>query len=154
MATGDLAELDASGQLRILGRKKNLLISSLGRNIHPEWVEAELLKNALLQQAVVFGDAKPYCVALLYCQDSSISDAQLQQWVETVNQSLPDYARLQHFHRLTQPLSEANGCLTANQRPKRNVIASQYAAELAALYPANCGQIHFPAMPMGTVISC
>ncbi len=136
VATGDLAELDANGQLRILGRKKNLLISSFGRNIHPEWVEAELLKNALLQQAVVFGDAKPYCVALLYCQDSSISDAQLQQWVETVNQSLPDYARLQHFHRLTQPLSEANGCLTANQRPKRNVIASQYAAELAALYPA------------------
>lgn len=136
VATGDLAELDASGQLRILGRKKNLLISSFGRNIHPEWVEAELLKNTLLQQAVVFGDAKPYCVALLYCQDSSISDAQLQQWVETVNLSLPDYARVQHFHRLTQPLSAANGCLTANQRPKREVIASRYAAELAALYPA------------------
>lgn len=136
VATGDLAELDSNGQLRILGRKKNLLISSFGRNIHPEWVEAELLKNTLLQQAVVFGDAKPYCVALLYCQDSSISDAQLQQWVETVNLSLPDYARLQRFHRLTQPLSAANGCLTANQRPKREVIASRYAAELAALYPA------------------
>jgi len=136
VATGDLAELDAKGELRILGRKKNLLISSFGRNIHPEWVEAELLKNALLQQAVVFGDAQPYCVALLYCQDNNISDQQIEQWLAAVNRSLPDYARLQQFHRLTQPLTAANGCLTTNQRPKRDVIANQYAAELAAMYPA------------------
>ena len=135
VATGDLAELDPQGNLHILGRKKNLLISSLGRNIHPEWVESELLKNGLLQQVVVFGDAKPYCVALLYCQDAAVTTAQLQAWLSQVNRSLPDYAQVQQFYRLSQPLSEASGTLTANQRPKRAEIARLFAAQLAAMYP-------------------
>ena len=129
-----LAELDAKGQLRILGRKKNLLISSFGRNIHPEWVEAELLKNGLLQQAVLVGDARPYCSALVYCKEPAISTSQIESWLAQVNQTLPDYARVQRFYRLHAPLSEANGTLTANQRPKRAQIAELYQAEIAALY--------------------
>ncbi len=135
VATGDLAALDPQGNLHILGRKKNLLISSFGRNIHPEWVESELLKNGLLQQVVVFGDAKPYCVALVFCQDGAVTTAQLQTWISQVNQSLPDYAQVQQFYRLSQPLSEASGTLTANQRPKRAEIARVFAAQLVAMYP-------------------
>lgn len=134
VATGDLASLDAKGNLLINGRKKNLLISSLGRNIHPEWVEAELLKNGLVQQAVLFGDAKAYCTALLYCQNPAVSEEQLQSWVNIVNLSLPDYARVQKFHRLPKPLSEAEGTLTANQRPKRAAIATCYQAQINAMY--------------------
>jgi acyl-CoA synthetase (AMP-forming)/AMP-acid ligase II len=134
VATGDLAMQLPDGRLQIKGRKKNLLISSLGRNIHPEWVEAELLKNGLLQQAVLVGDARPYCSALVYCKEPAVSNTQIESWLAHVNHSLPDYARVQRFYRLSAPLSEAKGTLTANQRPKRTQIAELYQAEIAALY--------------------
>ncbi|MCT6699728.1 AMP-binding protein [Rheinheimera sp. 4Y26] len=134
VATGDLALMLSDGRLQIKGRKKNLLISSLGRNINPEWVEAELLKNGLLQQAVLVGDARPYCSALLYCANPAINNSQIKNWLAQVNETLPDYARVQRFYRLSTPLSETNGTLTANQRPKRSQIAELYQAQIAALY--------------------
>ena len=148
VATGDLASLDNEGNLTILGRKKNLLISSLGRNIHPEWVEAELLKNGLIQQAVLFGDAKPYCTALVYCHNPAVSQEQVQSWVDSVNASLPDYARVQKIHLLQKPLSEAEGTLTANQRPKRVAIAAHYAAEIHAMYQSGAGTTCVEAAPV------
>jgi len=134
VATGDLGRLTVEGDLLIWGRKKNLLISSLGRNINPEWVEAELQKTGLIQQAVVFGDSQPFCVAVLYTANAAVSDEQLASYVQSVNQQLPDYARAEKYLRLTTPLSEAQGTLTANGRPKRDAIASLYAAELRNLY--------------------
>ncbi len=142
VATGDLGSLTTEGTLLIWGRKKNLLILSSGRNVNPEWVEAELTKTGLVQQAVLFGDAKPYCVALLYCANPAFTGAQLAAFVRSINQQLPDYARAEHFIRLTAPLSEAQGTLTANGRPKREVIAAVYASEISALYP--------PAEPSAT----
>lgn len=134
VATGDLGSLTADGNLLIWGRKKNLLISSLGRNINPEWVEAELQKTGLVQQAVLFGDSQPFCVALLYCANPAVSDADLTAYVQSVNQQLPDYARAEKYLRLVEPFSEAQGTLTANGRPKRDAIANLYAAELAKLF--------------------
>ena len=66
MATGDLGYIDYDGFVFIEGRLGNRLISSFGRNISPEWVESELLAGPLLAQAVVVGDAKPYCAALVH----------------------------------------------------------------------------------------
>jgi long-chain acyl-CoA synthetase len=136
VATGDLGSISADGNLLIWGRKKNLLILSSGRNVNPEWVEAELTKTGLVQQAVLSGDAKPYCVALLYCANPAVSDAQLAAFVSSINQQLPDYARAEQFVRLTAPLSEAQGTFTGNGRPKREAIAALYADDIAALYPA------------------
>ncbi len=133
VATGDLGQWSADGDLQILGRRKNLLISSFGRNISPEWVETELLKSGLVRQAVLFGDARPYCVALLYAP-ALVSDAQLDHFVASINQQLPDYARVGRYARLSAPLSEAAGTYTSNGRPKRAEIARQYQALLAALY--------------------
>ena len=136
VATGDLGSISEDGYLTVWGRKKNLLILSSGRNVNPEWVEAELVKTGLVQQAVLFGDAKPYCVALLYCANPAISDAQLAAFVSSANQLLPDYARAERFIRLAVPLSEQQNTYTANGRPKRAQIAALYATELASLYPA------------------
>jgi long-chain acyl-CoA synthetase len=136
VATGDLGSISAEGNLLIWGRKKNLLILSSGRNVNPEWVEAELTKTGLVQQAVLTGDAKPYCVALLYCANPAVTDEQLLAFVSSINQQLPDYARAEQFVRLTVPLAEAQGTLTGNGRPKREAIAALYADDIAALYPA------------------
>ena len=132
--TGDLGALDADGYLHLDGRRKNLLISSYGRNISPEWVESEMLRGDLLREAVVLGDARPYCVALLSPRDEGVDDARIQAWIEEVNTGLPDYARVQRWRRLTRPLAGEADLLTANGRPRREAIQIRYAKDIETLY--------------------
>ena len=134
--TGDLGELDAQGRLRILGRRKNLLISSLGRNISPEWPEALLTQSGLIRQAVLVGDAQPYCAALLYLADPK-AVAQLPAYLNGVNLQLPDYAQIKAYLLLTQPLSVADGTLTANGRPRRAEVVKKYQREINDLFVSN-----------------
>lgn len=131
--TGDLAQWTEHGQLRILGRRKNVLINSFGRNICPEWVEAALTDSGVISQAMLLGDAKPFCTALIYAANT-ISQQQLAETVALVNQQLPDYARVIAYHRLVQPFSAELGNLTDNGRLRRSQIACQFETEIAALY--------------------
>jgi len=133
--TGDLGKLDDRGFLHIHGRRKNLLISSYGRNINPEWVESELLNQPLLSECVVLGDDRPYCVALLTPRRPDTSDAQIQKHIDQVNANLPDYARIRRWHRLSRSLNSQTGLLTANGRPQRDAIAHKYSSLLTTLYP-------------------
>ena len=133
--TGDLGHLDENGYLIISGRKKNLLISSFGRNINPEWVESELLADSAISECIVFGDARPYCIALLSPHDSEISDKSLQQLIDNTNARLPDYARVKKWLRLPQPLRTQQDLITENGHPKREVIATTYAHFINSLYP-------------------
>jgi long-subunit acyl-CoA synthetase (AMP-forming) len=132
--TGDLGYLDEQGFLHVQGRSKNLLISSFGRNISPEWVESELSAEGLFSDLVVFGDAQPYCVALLSPRDPTLGDDDLQRAVERRNARLPDYARVLNWYRLPQPLAAAGDLLTDNGRPKRAAIEARYAEAIKTLY--------------------
>ena len=130
VSTGDQGTM-SEGFLAINGRLKNLLITSFGRNVSPEWVESELLATPLLTQVQVFGDARPYLVALLAAPEQ-ISDAAIDGWINVVNQSLPDYARILRWQRLAesefQPFMTANGRLQRQrlQRAKRGLIEQMY----------------------------
>ncbi|HUH37559.1 MAG TPA: AMP-binding protein [Spongiibacteraceae bacterium] len=133
--TGDLGRLDGD-ILTVTGRRKNLLVSAYGRNISPEWLEAEMVAGTAVGECVVFGDAMPYCVALLSPRDPALTDAAIDDWVSAVNHTLPDYARIQRWHRLQRPLAESEGLLTDNGRPRRESIQRRYHRELMALYDA------------------
>lgn len=133
LRTGDLGRVDAEGFLHVDGRRKNLMISTYGRNISPEWVESELLKGPLLAQAVVFGDALPYCVALVLPRLAA-PDSEIQEWIDEVNGGLPDYARVARWHRLTQGLSGDPELWSDNGRPRREAIARRYGQQIAELY--------------------
>lgn len=134
IATGDLGGIDEEGFLFIEGRSKNLLISSFGRNISPEWVESELLADGLLADCVVFGDARPHCVALLSPRDPALPDVALQTAIDRRNARLPDYARVRAWLRLPQPLASTRDLLTENGRPRRQAILAHYGDRIAALY--------------------
>ncbi|MFV8783994.1 AMP-binding protein [Microbulbifer sp. SA54] len=133
LATGDLGEVDAAGFVHITGRSKNILISAYGRNISPEWIESEVLQSPLVLQCVVVGDAQPYCSALIFPMPGS-APAQIDQWLGELNRSLPDYARVQRWAPLPRPLGFAEGLLTANGRPRRERIATQFGDLIHALY--------------------
>jgi len=128
-STGDLGYLDDDGYLYINGRRKNILISSYGRNISPEWVESEL--NALpgVLCSIVLGDGQPHCSALIYVQpgtDASRLSGQIQQ----LNQSLPDYARIQNWDELERPFSAQKSEITPDGRLRRDVIAKNFKAAI------------------------
>ncbi len=141
LATGDLGHQDANGYLYFNGRRKNLLVSSFGRNISPEWVETQLAASACIAQSIVFGDSRPYCVALVQPRHPRISDGEIDASIATINAALPDYARVQRWARLSEPLARGSGLetdlLTSNGRPRRAQIAQRFAATLEALYSAS-----------------
>lgn len=130
LASGDIGEFDDEGFLYIKGRKKHQFVTSYGRNVNPEWVEAELTQGGVIAQAFVHGEALPYNAALLWPHDPSCSDQALADAVAKANTALPDYARVHHWLRLPQPFTPANGLLTANGRPRRDAILEQYHAAL------------------------
>lgn len=122
LATGDLGEMDREGYLKITGRKKNMFVSSFGRNISPEWIESEILLEPMVMQCVVVGDERPYCCALIFPRPGTESE-QVDHWLATVNRRMPDYAQVRRWAVLPAPLSFDDGLLTANGRPRRDLIA-------------------------------
>jgi long-chain acyl-CoA synthetase len=109
-------------------------VSSFGRNITPEWPEAALLSTGLFRHCVVFGDARPHCIALLEPLRCDTAHADIAAAVAAANRQLPDYARIARWTCVEQPLSAEPGLLTSNGRPRRDAIAERYRAQLEALY--------------------
>jgi long-chain acyl-CoA synthetase len=134
IATGDIGTQDADGFVHLYGRRSNVLISSFGRNISPEWVESEFLQCSVISQCIVLGDDRPYCTALIATSDESISDARIQMQFEEVNTTLPDYARVHRWHRLPAELGYGDGLFTENGQPKRTVIEEHFSQIINALY--------------------
>jgi len=132
LPTGDLGHWD-DGFLVLHGRKKHQFVTAFGRNVNPEWVEAELVQQLPIAQAWLHGEALPANVAVLVPRRGEIGDAQLQAAVDQVNAGLPDYARVHHWLRAEQPFAEANGLATANGRLRRAALFQHYRSAIDAL---------------------
>ncbi|MFJ4453834.1 AMP-binding protein [Pseudomonas sp. NPDC089392] len=125
-ATGDLGYFDDDGYLYLNGRKKHQFITSFGRNVNPEWVEAELTQSGVIAQAFVHGEGLPRNLALLWPLDPVACDEVIEQAVQHSNATLPDYARVHAWRRLPGPLTSGEHTLTANGRPRREAILQRY----------------------------
>ena len=124
LATGDLGAWDSQGYLTILGRKKSTLVTALGRNVNPEWIEAELLARPGVLQAFVYGDEQQGIRALLFAPGLQSPEA-LAALLAQCNAQLPGYARLEGATVIDTPFSHQQGELTSNGRLRRHVIARQ-----------------------------
>lgn len=121
--TGDLGEWDAEGNLCIAGRRKNIIVTSFGRNVDPEWLEALLSLQPDIAQAAILGAEQLPITALLFSSESTESIAGC---VAAVNKQLPDYAQIKRFFRVPEPFSQANQQLTGTGRLRRQQIANDY----------------------------
>ncbi|KGJ94021.1 AMP-binding protein [Colwellia psychrerythraea] len=130
--TGDLGYIDEDGYIFVSGRKNNKIISSFGRNISPEWVEASLSSAPVIAQIAVFGEARPSLSAVVFstCQDT----VQIEAAIKECNEFLPDYAQVQQWILAEQPFTPNNNLLTHNGRLKRLNIAKLYQEKLDDIY--------------------
>jgi pyrroloquinoline quinone (PQQ) biosynthesis protein C len=118
--TGDIGRIDEQGRLWISGRKSNLIVTSFGRNVSPEWVEAALVQQPDIAQAMVFGDGRPAPQALLV---PAHPHADLAVAVAAANAALPAYAQVSAWREVA-PFTPMNGLLTGNGRLRRDAIAA------------------------------
>ncbi len=132
--SGDLGRIDEEGYLHIEGRKKNVLITSFGRNVSPEWVETVLRSSPHIREAVVFGNAEPQLSAVIWPMNTSLSTDEtasvIANAVELANAQLPDYARIAKQVVADVPFTVQSGMSTANGRPQRQTIFKTYAKPL------------------------
>jgi len=131
-ATGDLGHLNIAGFLQLSGRRKHLIITAYGRNVAPEWVEAALLAQPEIAQAVVTGETRPWLAALLV-PAQGVEPDDMDVAVARANATLPGYARVGDWLACA-PFTVANGMATGNGRAVRGAIQQQHAAALESLY--------------------
>ena len=129
-ATGDLGRFDRDGRLRVVGRKRNVFITSMGRNLSPEWLEAELTADGPVRDAVVFGDGLAAPVAVLTADAAAA--ASVGPWVEAVNRRLPGHARIARWVLADDVFTAASALCTPNGRPIRTAIWARYGDALRA----------------------
>ncbi|MGM0429233.1 MAG: AMP-binding protein [Pseudomonadota bacterium] len=127
--TGDLGQFDEDGRLIILGRRKHIIVNAYGRNIDPEWLEAELSSQQAIRQAAVFGDEETPLTALM-ALTTPLTPEQVSSVIYQVNQQLPDYARIQRYVVLKEPFTVSNGLLTGTGRLRRLAIKDAYQVEI------------------------
>lgn len=131
--TGDMGYLDAENFLHLTGRKKSIFITSFGRNVAPEWVERELVLHPAIAQTAVFGESRPFNVAVIVPR-AGFSHEDIEAAIDLTNHSLPDYARISAWVAAFEPFSLNNGQLTGNGRLKREVIKKAYNSSIEQFY--------------------
>jgi long-chain acyl-CoA synthetase len=156
--TGDIGTLDGDGFLTIVDRKKDLIVTTGGDKIAPQRIEVLLDTIPLVAQAYVYGDRKPYPVALLtlewpgvrrWVEERRLHESDigkltqspelrtyLDEQVAQVNAKLQNFERVRSYAILTEDFTLENGLLTPTQKVRRKEIAERYRAQLAQLYEA------------------
>ena len=138
LATGDVGHLDENGRIIITDRKKDLIVNDKGDNVSPQRVEGMLTLQPEIAQAMVYGDRKPYLVALLVPEHEFSKAPDLRQRlskaVDLVNKDLSVIERVRRFIVADEPFTTDNEQLTPSLKIRRHVIRQKYGEKLDALY--------------------
>ena len=156
LQSGDLGHFDVDGYLYVSGRKKDLLITSGGKNISPANLEAELMDLPLVEHGIVCGDGRHFLTALLTLKPDALETflqahgvqgldmavacrhpmvlAELQKGIDDINRHQARVAWIRKFTVLPEPLSIDTGALTATMKIKRKVVLERHREAVEAMY--------------------
>ena len=154
--TGDIARIDEEGFVYIVDRKKELIVTAGGKNIAPQPIENELKLDKYISSAIVFGDRKPYLVAVItpnvetlidYARGENISYIDIEELVhntkikelyasriKALNKNYPPYKTIKYFAVVANDFSIEGGELTPTLKLKRKVILEKYKDIIEDLY--------------------
>lgn len=134
--TGDLAKVTKDNHLVIHGRKKELIVTSYGKNIHPTKIEAMLKEIQGVDEAMVVGDGKPFCGAFLWVSKEDKQDyiKTIEKSIIEVNKRLSHPEQLKRWAVLINDLSIEKGDLTASLKLKRWDVIKRREDVVNALY--------------------
>ena len=133
--TGDIGVFE-NGYLKITDRKKDILITPGGDNISPVKIENELTNSKLIDQSIVYGDNKPYLVALLVLSEEHINTSyeEIEKEITKINQKLSKIENIKKFFTIKEKFSIENGMLTPTLKFKRYKIVTKYKKQFEKLY--------------------
>ncbi len=133
--TGDIGVFE-NGYLKITDRKKDILITPGGDNISPVKIENELTNSKLIDQSIVYGDNKPYLVALLVLSEEHINTSyeEIEKEITKINQKLSKIENIKKFFTINEKFSIENGMLTPTLKLKRYKIVTKYKKQFEKLY--------------------
>ncbi|GAA5069234.1 long-chain acyl-CoA synthetase [Thermocatellispora tengchongensis] len=138
--TGDLGDLDDDGYLKITGRRKEILVTSGGKNVAPAVLEDRLRQHPLISNCMLVGEARPYVTALITVDPSAASRDDLEKEiaaaVQSANTLVSRAESIRAFRILPTEFTIARGHLTPSLRLRRAAIEKDFAAEIEAMYPA------------------
>jgi len=157
LKTGDLGSFNHRGFLRIIGRKKEILVTAGGKNVPPQNIELRFRNDPLISQVVVYGDGKRYLTALVdihegtaleLLQGAGESDPPsvrnhalihraIAERIELVNAGLASFETIKAFAIATAPLTPESGLLTVSLKVKRASVYDAYRDVLEGLYSSN-----------------
>lgn len=155
--TGDLGSVDEDGYITITGRKKELIVTAGGKNVSPAGLEDRLRAHALISQAIVVGDQKPFIGALLTLDEDALSGwknshgksadaspadlakdadliAEIDAAIADANTSVSHAEAIKKYRILPNDFTEESGEMTPTMKLKRNVIVKTYADDIEAIY--------------------
>ncbi|MBB5852358.1 AMP-dependent synthetase/ligase [Amycolatopsis umgeniensis] len=158
LATGDIGTIDERGFITITDRKKELIITSSGKNIAPTKIEGLLKEHPLIGQAVAIGEKRPYVTALIVVDDEiapgwatangiqltegeSLADnaqvrAEIEKAVEAANARLARIEQIKRYHVIPKAWTPESGEVTPTLKLKRRIINDRYAPAISDLYEA------------------
>jgi long-chain acyl-CoA synthetase len=155
LRTGDLGSIDADGFVSITGRKKDIIITAGGKNLTPANLENDLRQSRWISQAVMYGDRRPYPVALIsldpdeilpWARERGLPDEMrslvargevrelIQAELDRANAKYAQVEQIKKFELLDHDLSHEAGELTPTQKIKRNVVNERYANLFERMY--------------------
>jgi long-chain acyl-CoA synthetase len=133
LLTGDLGEIDDDGFLKIIGRKKELIVTSTGKKISPALLENMLKENHLVSQAMVYGEGRSYLVALIALTGPAERET-VQAIVDKVNRRVSSTESIKRFAILERDFEIARDEITPTGKLKRDVITNRFREVIEKLY--------------------
>ena len=131
--TGDLGKIDHKGRIIITGRKKELIVTSGGENISSQKIENMLLSFDEVSCAIVYGDGKPFLIALIKLNDD-YKNSKIKKIIQDLNSRLNTTEKIRKFIVLDVEPTYENGMMTQTMKVKKEKVFLLYKKQIEELY--------------------